>query len=123
MSNNYILDDFEKAIENLKEVLGIEKNDIVRDSAIKRFELCYDLAWKSIKNHAKKQGMECYSPRECFKSAFQLKLIDNDKNWLDMIENRNLSAHLYDEKSADKIFARLPDYLNSFKDLLLNLKK
>lgn len=32
---------------------------VIVDSAIKRFEICFDLAWKSIKYSAKKQGTEC----------------------------------------------------------------
>jgi len=39
---NEILKDFQKAIERLEEVLILEKTEINRDSAIKRFELCFD---------------------------------------------------------------------------------
>ena len=35
---------FKKTINNLQEVLEVEKTSIVRDSAIKRYELCYELA-------------------------------------------------------------------------------
>jgi len=45
-----ILEDFEKAINKLDEVLDMEKTEVVRDSAIKRFELCFDLAWKSLRS-------------------------------------------------------------------------
>ena len=39
---NEILKDFQKAIERLEEVLILEKTEINRDSAIERFELCFD---------------------------------------------------------------------------------
>ena len=39
---NEILKDFQKAIERLEEVLILEETEINRDSAIKRFELCFD---------------------------------------------------------------------------------
>ena len=68
--SNKILEDFERAVKRLEEVLELKKTPVVRDSAIKRFELCFDLAWKSIKNYSKFQGIEYYSPRECFKAAF-----------------------------------------------------
>jgi hypothetical protein len=51
-----ILNDFKNAISRLEEVLKLEKTDIVRDSAIKRFELSFDLAWKAIKSYAKMEG-------------------------------------------------------------------
>lgn len=107
----------------LEEVLKESKTDIVRDSAIKRFELCFDLACKVIKQIAKKEGLECNSPRSCFKLGFQLKLYDYDETWLDMIEDRNKSVHLYSQPSADEIYAHLPDYLLLFKKLLKNIQE
>jgi len=48
--SNEILENFARAIKKLDEVLAVPKDEISRDSAIKRFELCFDLVWKSIKN-------------------------------------------------------------------------
>lgn len=115
--NSPIIKDFEKSINRLEEILDLEKTIINRDAAIKRFEICFDLSWKSVKLYAKKEGVECNSPRACFKSAFQLELIDYDEQWLKMIDGRNLSAHLYSEESADQIYANLPEYLKLFKKL------
>lgn len=102
--------DFQRAAARLAEVLNLEKTDIVRDSAIKRFELCFDLAWKCIQAYARREGIECHSPRSCLKTAFQLKLIDYDDNWLKMLDDRNLAVHTYKEKYADDIFSRLSLY-------------
>jgi len=120
--SNKILKDFQKTIERLGEVLKIEETEITRDSAIKRFELCFDLAWKSVKNFARENGMECYSPKECFKVAFQLKLIEHDEEWLEMIKDRNLTTHLYKEEQAEKIYKKLPEYLKMFKNLFPKFK-
>lgn len=117
-NNNFVLNDFEKSVKNLKEILEEKKTDIVRDAAIKRFELCFDLNWKLIKNFAKKQGVECLSPRQCFKVGFQLKIIEHDEKWLNMINDRNLSTHLYKEEKADEIYSKLSDYLKLFQSLL-----
>jgi len=125
MSNNelIILQDFGRAIARLGEVLILEKNPIHRDSAIKRFELCFDLAWKSIKIYAKNEGIECSSPRECFKTGFQLGLIDYDEKWLAIIDDRNLTAHLYKEEHAEQVYSRLSAYLELFKNLLGKIKQ
>lgn len=118
-----ILKDFEKSISALKEVLEVEKNKITRDSALLRFQLCFELCWKAIKIYARNEGVECFSPKSCFQSAFQINLVDYDENWLNMISDRNLIVHLYEEESADKIYTKLPEYLILFEKLYLKLKK
>ncbi|MBU4298464.1 nucleotidyltransferase substrate binding protein, partial [Patescibacteria group bacterium] len=117
-----ILKDFKKTIGRLEEVLRLRKTKIIRDSAIKRFELCFDLAWKSIKVYAKNQNVECVSPRDCIKTAFQLKLIDYNENWLKIIDDRNLTAHIYKEEYADQVYSRLKMHLELFKNLYFQLK-
>lgn len=119
---NPVFDDFGKAIKRLKEVLSLKKNDIVRDAAIKRFELCFDLAWKSIKIFVVREGLECYSPKSCFKLGFQLGLFKYNNEWMEMIEARNASVHLYGEDSAKEIYKDLPKYLKLLEELYANLK-
>ena len=51
MSNSiFRLEDLKKLIAKLEEVLNLEKSEVIRDSAIKRFELSFDLAWKCIQS-------------------------------------------------------------------------
>lgn len=114
--------DFNQAISALKEVLAVEKNKIVRDSALLRFQLCFELAWKAIKVHAREEGVECFSPKSCFQTAFQLGLVDYDENWISMVEDRNLIIHLYEEEMADKIYSHLSDYLTLFEKLYSKLR-
>lgn len=123
MTVNYNLQDFKKTVTNLEEILKKENSAEMRDASMKRFDLCFDAAWKLIKNIAKKNGSECYSPRQCFKVGFQLKLLEHDQQWLDMIDDRNLSAHLYREEEANKIYSKLPVYLKLFKELLIKSEK
>lgn len=118
-----LLEDYKNAVSRLEEILSLEKNPVNRDSAIKRFELCFDLAWKSIKNYAREDGWECYSPRACIRAAFQFGLIEHDEKWLDMIDDRNKSAHIYKEILANQVYENLKNYLNLFRKLLENLAK
>ena len=117
------LDDFKKALRKLEEVLALPKNEITRDSAIMRFCFLYDLAWKTIKDYLRIQGIECYSPRECIKSAFQVKLIDYNTLWLSMIDDRNNISHIYSESDANKVYSRLSDYLKLHMQLMVKLQK
>ena len=118
-----VLQDFDRIIARLKEVLQKEKNDISRDSSIKRFELCFDLAWRAIKVFSKEKGVECYSPTDCFKSGYQLKLIDNEAAWLEMVKARNETVHVYKEAKAEEVYAHLSKYVPLFEELLKKLKQ
>lgn len=118
-----LLNDFEKAVARLKEVLQLEKTDIIRDSAIKRFELSFDLAWKCIQAYARREGLDCQSPRACLKTAFQLGLIDYEDDWLKMLDDRNLSVHTYKEKYAEDIYGRLAGYASMLKEQAARLSR
>lgn len=117
-----IVKDFDKAIVALKEALALEKTTITRDSALLRFQLCFELAWKAIKDYSRNQGVDCFSPKSCFQTAFQLKIIDYDENWIRMVNDRNLIVHLYEEGTADQIYGHLSDYLTLFENLASKLK-
>ncbi len=109
---------FTKALKRFEEVLGEKKNKIVRDSAIKRFEFSFDLAWKLIKAYMEKEkGIYCASPKDCFRQAYRVGVIDYNNRWIEMTDQRNLAVHVYSEKFADKLYKELPAYLKRFREL------
>ncbi len=112
-----IFDSFSQSVDRLADVLKRPKTIVTRDSAIKRFELTFELAWKSIKRYLEGKGIVCRSPRDCFEGAFRVGLVPDDPSWLKMIEDRNLSVHTYNEKLAEEIYCRLKDYLGLFSKL------
>ncbi|NPA54442.1 MAG: nucleotidyltransferase [Aquificae bacterium] len=115
--------ELEKCLKKFEEVLNIEKNDIVRDSAIKRFELCFELSWKTLKDFLNKEGLFCRSPRSCVKEAFSIGLIENEEVWLDILEDRNLSIHTYNEELAEELYFRLKNHFVAMSNLLKEIKK
>lgn len=118
-----IVNQFEKSIQRLDEVLKEPKNAIIRDSAIQRFEFVLDLAWKSVKAYLEEQkGVICNSPKECFREAYHQGLIEYDDAWIKYVDMRNETVHTYKEEIADKIYAELPSTLKHFKDLLKSIK-
>ena len=111
--------EFEEAVQGLEEVLQKPKDEFMRDSAIKRFELAFDLAWKSTKAFSEKEGLSCTSPVSCFKEAYRQGLIGYDDIWIKgFVETRNKTVHTYDEKLAEEVYAALPNILESFRKLL-----
>ena len=100
---------YSKALSRLEESLDRdETDDIVLDAVIQRFEFSYELSWKLIKAYLSYHGIaEVRSPREAFKEAFAAGLITEGDLWIDMLEDRNLTAHTYDEAQARKIYHRI----------------
>jgi nucleotidyltransferase substrate binding protein (TIGR01987 family) len=75
-----------------------------------RFEFCFELAWKVIQERARAEGLDCQSPKGCLKLAYKNSSINNETRWLAMLEDRNRTAHTYDETLAKDVHRRLPAY-------------
>ncbi|MFH1619261.1 MAG: HI0074 family nucleotidyltransferase substrate-binding subunit [bacterium] len=103
------LGQFKKALARLNEALAAPKSDIVRDSAIQRFEFTIDMAWKLVKTRLEeKYGVVCQAPKECFREAYKQKLLAYDEFWLELVDMRNQTSHTYKEEVAQSVFERLP---------------
>ena len=110
---------FEKAVTRLEEVLDAPETDIVRDSAIQRFEFTLDISWKMIKAFLdEEKGIICVSPKECFREAYRQSIIDYDEDWIKFVDMRNETVHTYDEDIAERIYSQLPEALSHFEKLL-----
>lgn len=119
-----VKEDFLQALSRLKEVLIESKSDIVRDSAIQRFEFTLDLAWKTVKAFLEEyRGIQCLSPKGCFKEAFTNNLIEHDVFWLELVDLRNDTVHTYKQELAESTYQKLPKATQYFDQLLEGLKK
>ncbi|MDP3090771.1 MAG: nucleotidyltransferase substrate binding protein [Nitrospira sp.] len=111
------------ACARLENALNQPVNEFVRDSAIQRFEFTFELLWKSLKAYAEESGVEAYSPRDTFRTAFQLGLLSEDRPWLQMLEDRNLTSHTYNEVTAETIYSHLPAYLRIIREAQAELTR
>lgn len=116
--------EYTEAVAGLADVLRQPKNEFMRDSAIKRFEIAFDLAWKTIKAHVEEKGIICASPVACFKEAYRQGILNYDDIWVkELVETRNKTVHTYDEKLAEEVYDALPRFLQAFQELLNALTK
>jgi nucleotidyltransferase substrate binding protein (TIGR01987 family) len=106
-----------RALERLETALARPEDDITRDACIQRFEFTFELGWKAIQRQARAEGLECVSPRECLRVAFSLGLIEDDAQWMSMIEDRNRTSHTYDETTARAVYGALPGYARLLREL------
>lgn len=121
---------FERALERFRIVVTEREQwkadgngDIVLDVAVKRFEFTYEMAWKALKRVLDFLGIDARSPRQVFKEAFAQGLLTEEAVWLDMIEMRNLSSHVYDEHEIASIIEKLDKFLEAFDSLRVKLQQ
>lgn len=121
------LDRFANVVDREDEfkVDGLE--DVYLDLIVKRFEFTYEMCWKALKRYLDFIGIDAKSPRAVFKESFAQGLICDEDIWLDMIESRNLSSHIYDESEIREILDKKEIYKNAFvlvrNKLMHELKK
>lgn len=100
-----------RSIEKYKKAL-VDKNidfeirEMLRDSLIKRFELTYDLLWKYLREYMiLMHSITADSPRKVFQECLSLGLTNRaeTKELINLIEDRNLTTHVYDENLANRV--------------------
>ena len=75
-------------------------DDLIQMALIKSFEMTFELSWKTMKDFLRYNGIDVKLPREVIKQAFAHDIIIDGQLWIDMLENRNLLTHVYDEALA-----------------------
>ena len=121
---NRNLKSFEKALIQLGDALEESESPIVRDACLQRFEFSYELLWKTLKIFLEEiHGVRAVSPRQVFKEAFALSIIDEELTFVEMIESRNTLSHTYNEEQAAKIYVKCVDYLKAMKNVQAQLNK
>ncbi|MBI2623633.1 MAG: nucleotidyltransferase substrate binding protein [Candidatus Liptonbacteria bacterium] len=121
---------FEKAFATLKEAWNFSRSKkgaeftIARDACIQRFEYCFDLSWKLLKETLlQKHDITCTSPRTCLEEAFGQHLVDESELWAKMAKWRNLTSHVYYEEVADEVYKNLEAILAAMGKLSGKVKE
>ncbi len=114
------LNEFEKTLLSLERALGEPESDLIRDATIQRFEFCVELAWKTAKKH---MGSATPAPKQIVREMAQAGLIDDVEYWLSAIDQRNLSAHTYNEDLSKEVYAFARNFFHRGQDLLARLKR
>ena len=104
--------DFAAALRRLREAVNedIGKGSIVVDGTIQRFEFTFELAWKLAQAVLRHEGIEANAPRSVVKEAFKLKLIRAGDSWIDLLEDRNRTSHIYDEQQSLQVYGRIKEH-------------
>ncbi len=118
---------YSKALDQLREFIikSDELNKLEKQGMIKAFEYTYELAWNSIKDFYEYQGeVDLQGSRDTFQLAFQRGLIGDGEDWMQMLKDRNLTSHVYNEEIADDIAENIVNkYFSMFESLKNSLDK
>lgn len=104
-------------------------NDILRDSAIQRFEYTFDLAIKIIRRVLKATEenanlVENFVYKELIVKAVDREILNSTvETWLDYRKYRNRSSHSYDIETAEELLTIIPEFHEDVKKLIQGLEK
>ena len=114
------------ALVRLDEAVAAPPSSIQSDAVLQRFEFTFELCWKALRIYlAEAEGIDVSSPKGTLKAAFRQGLIEGpeEQQFLQMLEDRNTSTHVYDERESLEIFARVRDaHFPAMKALLSRIE-
>lgn len=113
---------FDKAFKRLTDAIQIIRNDpdnvLLQAGLIQTYEFTFELAWKTLKDYLEMEGFMVPSPRATLRQAFQCGYIQQGDVWLKALNDRNLTAHTYDDEVAKEVIADIQQtYYFLLKDL------
>lgn len=93
---------------------------IVREGAIQRFEYCFELAWKTLKDYLqwRKVTLPKTGGGDVLRTAFETGYITEGDIWLEALDARNEMSHVYRQESFERV---LNDVRSRFLDRLEDL--
>ena len=103
-----------RALEKLHE--GVAKGELTemeRDGLIQRFEFCFEIMWKCGKDYLlDREGLVVASPKKVIRALYEVGLLNaaETESTLQMVDDRNMTAHTYDEKYAIELAERIKGY-------------
>lgn len=108
------LNNFSKTIAGLESAFNRNwlKDDCLRDSVIRRFVFAVETCWKYYQAYFLTQGEKINFSKDVFRKAREAGLLNEDEAVLalEMIDDRNMTSHTYEESLAQEISERVLVY-------------
>ena len=116
----------EKSLDRLKEQYKNHQSDKqnltdldkegIKESVIKRFEICHDTLWKHLKKYLQEKEKLAdipNSPNGIFRKAYETELIDEEtfSRLMDYNDLRIMTAHDYSEAKAQKSLNKIGNFI------------
>ncbi len=120
----YSIEKFNKALSRLAIGIKKAKDQLDNDGVIQRFEFTFELLWKTLRLFLLSEGIITKSPKEALKESFRFGLIEDEEIFLDMLDDRNQTSHIYSEDVSKEIVLRIKKfYLSKLLELSKGISK
>ena len=117
---------YRRALEQLESFFDPPpRNAREQQGLIKAFEYSFELGWNSLRDLMQARGVSnLIGSRDTLRQAFQLGLIEDGEGWMQMVQDRNLTSHTYNQARAEQIAAHIQErYLYCFRTLRQRLSE
>lgn len=115
---------YQKAINQLTKFIEKENlNELEDQGLIQSFEYTHELAWNVMKDFLQYEGIQnIVGSRSATREAYNKGLIENGQEWMNMIESRNRTVHIYEESvlkiEKEKIIENyFPLFIEFYKEM------
>lgn len=108
------LENYKKALDKLSEAVefvsdesnlsGTAITNISKAGLIQCYEFTMELAWNVMKDYLTEDGVKNLSgSKDAIRNSFSYGLIEDGQLWIDMLGDRNLVSHTYNEGVANNL--------------------
>ena len=122
-----------KSIVSLDKAIVLYQNNKYDDETIlvdvitSRFKYVFECFWKFLKRYLEVNGElldNIKIPKQILIKSYEYNLIENEKIWLDMLKDKNVLSHVYDEEEAFRVYHDIVNvYYPNIKNTYDNFKK
>ncbi len=119
--NDFGKENFARAKKKIEQFLAEPiRSEREQAGIIQAFEFCFETTWKTLQKRAHAEKLAIASPKKAFEFALQAGFINPSEEglWVQMLEDRNLTTHTYEETLAKAIADRVPMYFKLMSDLI-----
>lgn len=101
-------ENYQKALAQLESAVQLAGqrplSNLEEQGLIKAYEFSYELAWNVLRDYLIWSGFSgLIGSRDTVREAFAAELILDGERWMQMVRDRNLTVHTYNEATAHQI--------------------
>ncbi len=108
------LSSYRTALRQLGEAVDLRRQrpltNLEKQGTIQSFEYTYELGWNVLKDYLAYEGIPgLVGARDTIREAFRRELISDGYAWMEMLADRNLTSHTYNESAAEAVVMKICD--------------